>query len=111
MFYENLVEVCKELGVYPTRVVLECGGKSGSISGWKKGAWPSSEIVANIASHLNISCDRLLLGKPSTQPTTAQNASYSEEAQQLMQLFDSLDQEGRIIVMAEALKQKQRLGD
>ncbi len=63
MFYDNLKAICDEKGVKITPIVDECGGAKGSISNWKKGASPNSEIVAKLAVRLNVSTDLLIFGK------------------------------------------------
>ena len=75
-FYDNLKSLCDERGVSITKTVEICGGSTGSIGGWKAGKWPNSEIVFKIATRLDVSCDRLLLGEetkkrpPSEYPRT-----------------------------------------
>ena len=63
MFYDNLKEACEIKGKKITPTVIECGGKAGSIAGWKKGAFPNSEIVMKLAKKLNVSTDYLLFGE------------------------------------------------
>lgn len=63
MFYDNLKAICDEQGVKITPIVAECGGAKGSISNWKKGASPNSDIVARLAVRLNVSTDLLIFGK------------------------------------------------
>lgn len=63
MFYDNLKAICDEQGVKITPIVDECGGAKGSISNWKKGASPNSDIVAKLAVRLNVSTDLLIFGK------------------------------------------------
>lgn len=63
MFYDNLKQVCDEKGVKITPIVAECGGAKGSISNWKNGASPNSDIVAKLSVRLNVSTDTLIFGK------------------------------------------------
>lgn len=63
MFYENLKRICDEKGVKITPIVAECGGAKGSISNWKKGASPNSDIVARLSVRLNVSADMLIFGR------------------------------------------------
>lgn len=63
MFYDNLKAVCDEQGVKITPIVDECGGAKGSISNWKKGASPNSDIIAKLAVRLNVSTDLLIFEK------------------------------------------------
>jgi transcriptional regulator with XRE-family HTH domain len=62
MFYDNLLKACERINIKITPLVTECGGAKGSISNWKKGAVPSSDIVVRLAERLNVSCDYLLTG-------------------------------------------------
>ncbi len=84
MFYEKLKTICDKKGVKVTPLVLECGGTKGMLSGWKKGASPSIEIVAKIAVRLNISTDLLVLENDlehaeisSSSPKFVNNATYN----------------------------------
>lgn len=63
MFYDNLKSLCDSRGLRISTVVTDCGGALGSISGWKKGVMPNSNIVVALAMRLNVSTDYLLLGK------------------------------------------------
>lgn len=73
MFYDYLKAVCDSKGVKITPLVAECGGAKGSISNWKKGASPNSDIVAKLAVRLNVSTDTLIFG------TETYNCSTDEE--------------------------------
>lgn len=73
MFYDNLKSICDSKGIKITPLVAECGGAKGSISNWKKGASPNSDIVAKLAVRLNVSTDTLIFGKESL------NCSLDEE--------------------------------
>lgn len=75
MFYDNLKAVCDEKGLKVTPIVAECGGAKGSISNWKKGAMPNSEIVMKLSVRLNVSSDRLLFGTPKSTPTSIKNST------------------------------------
>ena len=63
MFYDNLKAICDSRGLKVTKIVTECGGSLGSIDKWKKGANPNSGIVIELALHLGVTTDCLLLGK------------------------------------------------
>lgn len=63
VFYDNLKAECDRQNLKITSIVIECGGASGSINGWKKGAMPNSSIVIALSIRLNVSTDYLLLGK------------------------------------------------
>ena len=101
MFYDNLVAVCRERGLYPTQVIKDCGGSSGSIGGWKHGAWPNSEIVVKIAAHLDVSTDRLLLGHDIQKESINSITKFSNDALRVAMIWDTLDEKGKIITMGE----------
>lgn len=96
MFYDNLKSACESKGLKVTPTVLECGGKAGSIGGWKKGASPNSDIVMKIAVRLNVTTDYLLFGK--TDNTTEQ----PPEEQRLIKAFRQLTDEGKRNVLGIA---------
>jgi hypothetical protein len=63
MFYDNLKAICDLKGLKITTVVTECGGALGSISKWRSGANPNSDIVIKLAFHLGVTTDYLLIGR------------------------------------------------
>lgn len=73
MFYDVLKKECEKQGVKITPIVLECGGAKGSISNWKKGASPNSDIVLKLAQRLGVSTD-YLLGNVPAQVTAVNNS-------------------------------------
>ena len=108
MFYDNLLEVCKEKGVSMTPVVEECGGRRGSISGWKSGSWPSSQLVAALAVRLGVTTDRLLLG------TDAENAAdvisgISDDGLKVGCLWDGLDEAGKAIILGDIYRRAEAM--
>ena len=74
MFYDNLKSLCDSRGLKISKVVLECGGALGSISGWKNGVMPNSSIVVALSLRLNVSTDYLLLGKEKTNTSNISNS-------------------------------------
>jgi len=66
MFYDNLKAVCQSKNLKITPTIIECGGAQGSVSNWKKGASPNSDIVARLAEYLNVSTDLLIFGHESS---------------------------------------------
>ncbi len=75
MFYDNLKAICDEKGLKITPIVAECGGAKGSISNWKKGVMPNSEIVAKLAIRLNVSTDMLIFGNDRKSQYDMSNAN------------------------------------
>lgn len=104
MFYDNLLAVCEERGIYPTQALKSCGCATGSLGSWKKGAWPNSEIVVKLATHLNVSTDRLLLGVDAEEKDADAITGISDDALKVGCLWDNLDEPGRAIILGEIYK-------
>lgn len=86
MFYDNLKAICDEKGLKITPIVSECGGAKGSISNWKKGASPNSDIVAKLAVRLNVSTDFLIFGKKESSSTD----KLSDDELEMILIYKSL---------------------
>lgn len=86
MFYDNLKSICDEKGLKITPIVSECGGAKGSISNWKKGASPNSDIVAKLAVRLNVSADFLIFGKKES----LSKDKLSDDEQEMLLIYKSL---------------------
>lgn len=101
MFYDNLVKACRKENCKITPIVAECGGAKGSISNWKKGATPNSDIVAKLAVRLNVSTDFLIFG---VEPTV----ELSEDAEKLLSFYDKIPakEQQRLIGRAELLAEQ-----
>lgn len=98
MFYENLKTACEKNGLKMTPLVAECGGAKGSISNWKKGASPNSDIVAKLAVRLNVSTDYLIFGKE--RSSLSENLSADEL--RLLTYFRKLNDIDKGIVIGES---------
>jgi len=97
VFYDNLKAECDRQGLKITPFVEECGGNRGSLSGWKKGASPNSDIVMKIAVRLNVSTDYLLFGEKKEMQT-----EITESEQRLLDVFRKLNEKGQIGVQMYA---------
>lgn len=105
MFYDNLKAICDEKGLKITPIVSECGGAKGSISNWKKGASPNSDIVAKLAVRLNVSTDFLIFGKKESSSTD----KLSDDEQELLTYYNGLQDidKGRVLGTAKLLAELQ----
>lgn len=98
MFYDNLKAICDKKGVKITPIVDECGGAKGSISNWKKGAIPNSDIVAKLAVRLNVSTDALIFGKEASSSI----GELTDDEQELLKIYKGLSIENKIRVRERA---------
>ena len=60
MFFLRLEELCKRNNTTPTAITLVLGYSKGSMTHWKKGNYPSGEIIIRFARYFNVSADYLL---------------------------------------------------
>lgn len=98
MFYDNLKAICDKKGVKITPIVSECGGAKGSISNWKKGASPNSDIVAKLAVRLNVSADFLIFGQEKNLSTV----DLTNDEQKLLEHFKKLSDKSKGIILGRA---------
>lgn len=113
MLYDNLKKECDRQGLKITPIVLECGGNKGSLSGWKKGASPNSDIVMKLSVRLNVPTDYLLFGdeaneKVSVIPTIQHTNAVEAEMLRLFRLLPEAEQLkllGRTEVLVELAEQ------
>ena len=87
MFYDNLKSLCDSKGLKITTVVTECGGALGSISKWRNGANPNSDIVIKLSLRLGVTTDYLLLGKSTINNT---NVALTNDEQELLANYRNL---------------------
>lgn len=85
MFYDNLNNVCKKQGTSVTAVIKEIGLNPTSGTYWKKGSFPSGDILIKLSERLNVSTDYLLTGK---EKNTSLN--ISNDKQRLLEMYDLL---------------------
>jgi len=86
-FMEKLKDIATERGTTLTGLERECGFSNNSIKRWGKSS-PSVDKVIQLAQHLNISLDELLLDKKNT-------SKLSDESANLLDLYYLLPSEER----------------
>lgn len=93
-FYDRYEQLCSERGMRPqTPEMLEIAGvTSGSVSGWKKGALPKTEVLCRLASYFQVTTDYLLCLSELRNP---QAQILSEHEQLLIKAFRAADAEGQ----------------
>lgn len=62
MFWKNYLYLCCFVNKKPNSVAEELGISSGTVTGWKKGATPSTEKLEKIASFFGVTINDLLNG-------------------------------------------------
>lgn len=64
MFWQKFYDLCISKGTKPNPVGKQLGVASSTITQWKQGALPSSEILLKIAEYFGVSIDYLLGNEP-----------------------------------------------
>ncbi len=98
MFWKRFSEECALMGKKPNPVAKELGISSGTVTGWKNGALPKSELLSKIASYFNVSVD-YLLGKTDIKEKPATDDG-DELSQEFKSLYCQLSQKQREVVLA-----------
>jgi transcriptional regulator with XRE-family HTH domain len=60
MFWNNYIYLCRNIKKKPNAVAEELGISSGTVTGWKRGATPSTEKLEKIASFFGVTINDLL---------------------------------------------------
>ncbi len=99
MFYDNLKHACEKNNVKISPTVVACGGKTGSINGWKKGSIPNAEIVMALSLRLNVSTDFLLFGierydedQTNQEIDKPRNKHLSADERDILTYYNALDE-------------------
>ena len=60
LFFKRFSELCKEHNTSPNGVAKKLLISSGSITAWKRGAYPRSETLQKLAKYFHVSADYLI---------------------------------------------------
>lgn len=107
IFYERLDQIARERRMNMFEISNETQISPGLFSEWKnKNSVPGTEKLLVLADYLGVSIDYLMGRDQYTG-----NAKPTEDAFELATIYDVLDREGKVCVLAEAYKQKRRMID
>ncbi|MCI9449250.1 MAG: helix-turn-helix transcriptional regulator [Clostridiales bacterium] len=59
IFWNNFIKLCNEHKKKPNPVAKELGISSGSVTGWKNGAYPRDTSIKKIADYFGVSVEHL----------------------------------------------------
>ena len=96
MFYDRLVELCKNENKKITPVIRELGLSTGGIARWRNGSIPDGNTLYKIADYFNVSVDYLLgktdkKEKPSAK-SEEQNAVFLDDKKiYMLPIYESVD--------------------
>lgn len=90
-------------GMNKTEFSKAIGVSAGNMSDWSRGrSSPSVDKLVKIADYFGVTLD-YLVGRDDRYPVP------SPDACELMRIYDTLDREGKIIVMSSAYNEKRRI--
>lgn len=93
MFWQVYIDLCNSVGKAPNVVAAEVGVKSsGTVTGWKNGALPRSNILRKLAEYFGVTIAELT-GEEQKEKPPAQSGGLSERDIRLIKFFRSLPPE------------------
>ncbi|MCL2054286.1 MAG: helix-turn-helix domain-containing protein [Oscillospiraceae bacterium] len=108
---QNVLNLLKEQSKKQSELAEYLNIQPSTINGWRQeNRNPSSELIIPICEFLAISPYYLLTGKeqpPNIQEETA-NEPLNDDEKNLIDIYRSLDDESKIVVKAEAVKERRR---
>lgn len=96
MFYSNLIYLCNQQGLAPSRALNACGISPSQLSRWRSGATsPTAANLAKIAAFFGVTIDQLtgpdLSAAPSQKPP--QGGGLSANRLRLIKIINQMTEE------------------
>ena len=63
MFYKKILELCKNKGISPSKLMTDLSMSKANIDRWQNGSIPQNSTIKKIADYFNVSTDYLLNGE------------------------------------------------
>jgi len=125
MFYKQVLALCKERGISPTKLATDLGLSTSTPNGWKNGSVPQPSTLKKIADYFGVTIEYLTEGK--TQNIAA-NVSHSavvqgnhattlivknggvherelsDQAAELLRIFEALDVRRQTVLLSRAFE-------
>ncbi len=125
MFYKQVLALCMERGISPTKLALDIGLSTSTPNGWKKGSVPQPSTLKKIADYFGVNIEYLTEGKPQN---TAANVSHSavvqgnhattlivknggiierelsDQAAELLKIYETLDVRRQTLLLSRAFE-------
>lgn len=100
MMSGRIIRLMVESGMSRKRFAEEVGISAGTLSQWTNGKCnPGADTLLKIADLFDVSVDYLL--------NRSENQAHDES--ELVRIYNELDNEGKVIVLASCYKQRQRM--
>lgn len=107
-FYDRYELLCAEHNMRPqTPEMLEIAGvTSGSVSGWKKGALPKTEVLCRLASYFGVTTDYLLCLSELRTP----GMMLTDEERLLLNAYRNSNTQGRFRIIQVCMNELDSAG-
>lgn len=102
MVFDRILDLMNARGIKKTAFASAIGVSYGNVGDWQSGrSSPSVEKLERIADYFDVTID-YLVGRDDRYPAP------SEDACELIRIYDTLDREGRTVVLGVAYAEKRR---
>ena len=110
MFYDRLLELCKDKNKKITPVIRELGLSTGGIARWRNGSAPDGDTLYKIAEYFDVSVDYLLgLTDEKKPPVKTGGTEDDEDVKAFSDMLDDLsDDELQMVSDFVALLKRKR---
>lgn len=96
MYYERLVEICRQHGTTPSALLKKIGLSTSKVTAWKNGSSPKTDVIEKIAQELNVPVSAFF---DSNAPS--QQQLQPDEAE-LLEVYQKLAKSGKRQLMGRA---------
>ena len=96
MYYERLVEICRQHGTTPSALLKKIGLSTSKVTAWKNGASPKTDVLEKLAQALNVPVSAFF---DSTAPIQQQ---LQPDELELLEVYQKLAKSGKRQLMGRA---------
>lgn len=105
MFFDNLVKLCEQKGVKPSRALTEAGVPKSAYSYWKteagagNDAKPTNQNAVKLAQYFDVTVDYLLTGNQKENPPQQPQSEVDAAVERIRRKLESMPKEQREALM------------
>lgn len=96
MYYERLVEICRQHGTTPSALLKKIGLSTSKVTAWKNGSSPKTDVIEKIAQELNVPVSAFF---DSNAPSQQQ---LQPDEVELLEVYQKLAKSGKRQLMGRA---------
>lgn len=107
MFYQNYVRLCNSVGKTPSAVALELGIQKSTVTRWSDGSTPRDATIIKVADYFGVTVSELI-SEQKEKPVPEIGNELDAETMELLEIWNSIDQDDRDFLIANAKMLKAR---